>query len=186
MAIVFPNGTQSGAVINIRQSVYNGILNPSFNANTWTSIGFEASITPASASNKVRMTWALPAAAPGSYNSSMRIARSIGGGAWGEVDSTCRSTWGNSRPAGHYGSFWWLGNNWSTSINISIVMIDSPATTSSVAYRPEIISESNGNLFFGYNYDQSQTSNAYHKAPLFCILEEIDNSILSSTDANAS
>lgn len=184
MAIVFPNGTQNGAVLQTRQCVFNHISAPSVSSNNWTAFGVEANITPTSSNSYIRFTWCIPFAAPNYLNSTVRIARRIGGsGSFGEVSSNLQSTWSSSRPRGQHMSIFWHGGNWSNNSNLIMQGIDNPGTTSTVYYRPELMTDNSGSFYVGYNNSQSQTGNAYSRAPVVILLEELDPDNVSSLDA---
>lgn len=187
MAIVFPNGTQSAPVLATRQFVRNTPTQSSYSANTWTHVAnLTGNITPTSSSSYIRVKFILPVAAGTSANSTLRIARRIGTGSWGETDQTTQSTYsGVSRPRGHHMSLYMAGSNWSNNWNIAIDFIDSPNTTSTVYYRPEMISDGSGTLYWGLN-NPGNSGNAYSTAPCICILEDIDSNFIGTYDGQSS
>lgn len=181
MAIVFANGTQSGPVLSTRQFVRNVPTQSSYSANTWTSVAsLEGNITPTSSSSYIRVKFILPVAGGTGPNSTVRIARKIGSGSWGEADSTVQANYA-SRPRGHHMSIFMAGGNWSNNWNIAIDFIDYPNTTSTVYYRPEMITTVNGTNYWGVN-QPGQTGNNYAAAPCICILEDLDTSLLGVYD----
>lgn len=185
MAIVFPGGTQSGPVLATRQFVRNTPAQTSYSANTWTAVAnLEANITPTSSSSYVRVKFILPVAGGTSANSTIRIARKIGSGSWGEADSTVQATYAN-RPRGHHMSIFLTGSNWSNNWNIAIDFIDDPDTTSTVYYRPEMICSQSGTNYWGVN-NPSQTGNNYAAAPCIAILEDIDSNFIGTYDGQSS
>jgi len=188
MAIVFANGTQSAPVLQTRQFVRNSPVQSSYSANTWTAVGaLECNINPTSASSYIRVKFILPVAGGTSANSTIRIARKIGSGSWGECDSDVNSSYTSSvnRPRGHHMSIWGTGQNWSNNWNIAIEFIDDPDTTSTVYYRPEMITDSNGTNYWGVN-NPGYNGNAYSCAPCIAILEDIDSNFIGTYDGQAS
>jgi len=188
MAIVFPNGTQSGPVLQTRQFVRNTPTQSSYSADTWTAVAnLEGNIDPTSSSNYIRVKFILPIAAGTQANSSLRIARRItSGGTWGETDATTQSTYsGVTRPRGHHMSMFMAGANWSNNWNIAIDFIDYPNTTSTVYYRAEMISNGSGSLYFGAN-SLGSNGNAYATAPCICILEDLDSNFIGTYDGQSS
>lgn len=187
MAIVFPNGTQSAPVLATRQFVRNTPTQSSYSANTWTHVAnLTGNITPTSASSYIRVKFILPVAAGTSANSCLRIARSINNGSWGETDSVNQSTYsGVTRPRGHHMSLFMAGSNWSNNWNIAIDFIDYPNTTSNVRYRPEMISDGSGSLYWGAN-QLGFNGNAYATAPCICILEDLDTNFVGTYDGQSS
>ena len=82
-------------------------------------------------------------------------------------------------------SMFLAGSNWSNNWNIAIDFIDDPNTTSIVNYRPEMISDGSGSLYWGAN-SLGSNGNAYATAPCICILEEIDTDLLGTYDGQSS
>ena len=184
MAIVFPNGTQNGAVLQTRQCVFNGISAPSVSSDNWTNFGIEANLTPISSNSYIRFTWCIPFASPNSLNSTVRIARRIGGsGTFGETSSNLQSSWDVTRPRGQHMSVFFHGGNWSYNSNLIMQGIDNPGTTSTVWYRPELMTNNSGSFYIGFNNSTGGTGNGYSRAPTIIILEELDPDNVSSLDA---
>jgi len=82
-------------------------------------------------------------------------------------------------------SIYLVGGNWSNNMNIVMDIIDFPNTTGTVDYRPEFISNNGVTLYWGYN-QPGYNGNDYAAAPCYLILEEIDNSVLTTYDGQAS
>jgi hypothetical protein len=185
MAIVFPNGTQSAPVLATRQFVRNTPTQTSYSSNSWTPVAnLEGNITPTSSSSYIRVKFILPVAGGTSANSTVRIARRFSGGGWGEADSVVQANYA-SRPRGHHMSIFHTGSNWSNNWNIAIDFIDYPNTTSTVYYRPEMITTSNGTNYWGVNQPNS-SGNDYAAAPCICILEDIDSNFIGTYDGQSS
>ena len=190
MAINFSTGTQSAPVLQTRQFVRNAGIQTSYSSNTWTGVAaLEGSITPTSSSSYIRVKFILPVAGGTSANSTIRVARRIGGGSWGECDSVLQSTYpsdaGVSRPRGHHMSIWHTGSNWSINWNIAIDLIDRPNTTSTVFYRPEMMTDSTGTNYWGVN-NPGNNGNGFSCAPCIMILEDVASGFIGTYDGQAS
>jgi hypothetical protein len=171
------------SVIQIKEFTNRSFETQSFSANVQMGTQLEGHITPTSASNKIRITLCAFFSFPNRYNSSIQIKRSTNGGSsYGGLDATVQNLENVSRATGHIPSLWGRGGNWSDNVNSICTIIDSPNTTGQVYYRPFWVSNDPGTLYTNYNYDTSQTGNAYCKTVSILRLEEIDSSALTFTN----
>ena len=143
----------------------------------------EGHITPTSSSNKIRITVCAFFMPSSQHNSSLQIKRSTNGGSsYGGLDATVQSSENVSRATGHIPSLWGRGHNWSDNVNSIATVIDSPNTTSQMYYRLFWISNDSGTLQTNYNYNTSQTGNAFCKTVSILRLEEIASSAVTLTN----
>ena len=179
-ALSFDN---AGAVLQIKEYVCRDFETQSFSANSQMATQLEGHITPTSSSNKIRITVCAFFMGPNQYNSSFQIKKSTNGGSsYGGLDATVQSAENVSRATGHIPSLWGRGHNWSDNVNSIATVIDSPNTTSQTYYRLFWMSSDNGTLQTNYNYDTSQTGNAFCKTVSILRLEEIDSSAVTLTN----
>ena len=170
-------------VVQVKEYVCRDFETQSFSANTQLGTQLEGHITPTSASNKIRITLCAFFSFPNRYNSSIQIKRSTNGGSsYGGLDATVQSSENVSRATGHIPSLWGRGHNWSDNVNSIATVIDSPNTTSQTYYRLFWVSSDNGTLQTNYNYDTSQTGNAFCKTVSILRLEEIASSAVTLTN----
>ena len=170
-------------VVQIKEYVCRDFETQSFSANSQMATQLEGHITPTSSSNKIRITVCAFFMGPGQYNSSFQIKRSTNGGSsYGGLDATVQSSENVSRATGHIPSLWGRGHNWSDNVNSIATVIDSPNTTSQTYYRLFWMSSDNGTLQTNYNYDTSQTGNAFCKTVSILRLEEIASSAVTLTN----
>ena len=179
-ALSFDN---AGAVLQIKEYVCRDFETQSFSANTQLGTQLEGHITPSNASNKIRISLFAFFSPASQYNSSIRIMRSTNGGStYVAVDATVESSESVSRGPGHVPSLWGAGRNWSENQMTVCSIVDSPNTTGQVYYRPFWISNDSGTLYTNYNYNTSETGNAYCKTVSVLRLEEITSSSFTLTN----
>lgn len=171
------------SVLQIREYVNRTFETQSFTSNNELATQLEGHITPTSASSKIRITLCAffhPSVQP---NCSTQIKKSTDGGSnWGSVDGTVLSSESVSRATGHVPSLWGAGRNWSENQMSVCTIVDSPNTTSQLYYRPFFIAGDNGTLQTNYNYNTSNTGNAYCKLVSVLRLEEIKGSTITLTN----
>jgi len=172
-------------VVQIREYTNRSFETQSYSNNNQLALQLEGHITPTSASNKIRITLSAFFMLNSQRNSSIQIKRSTNGGSsYGGLDATVQSSENVSRATGHIPSLWGRGHNWSDNVMSVCTVIDSPNTTSQIYYRPHFISDSSGTIFTNYNYNTSQTGNAYCKLVSVLRLEEIASSALTFTNVS--
>ena len=170
-------------VVQIKEYVCRDFETQSFSANSQMATQLEGHITPTSSSNKIRITVCGFFMINNQYNSSFQIMKSTNGGSsYGGLDATVQSSENVSRATGHIPSLWGRGHNWSDNVNSIATVIDSPNTTSQLYYRLFWLSNDSGTLQTNYNYDTSQTGNAFCKTVSILRLEEIDSSKVTLTN----
>ena len=171
------------SVLQIREYVNRTFETQSFTSNSQIGTQLEGHITPTSASSKIRITLSAffhPSVQP---NSSVQIKKSTNGeSSYGGLDATVQSSESLSRATGHIPSFWGMGRNWSENQMSVCTIVDSPNTTSQIYYRPFFIAGDNGTLQTNYNYNTSNTGNAYCKLVSVLRLEEIKGSTITLTN----
>jgi len=171
------------SVVQVKEYVCRDFETQSFSANSQMGTQLEGHITPTSSSNKIRITVCAFFMGPSQYNSSFQIKKSTNGGSsYGGIDATVQSSENVSRATGHIPSLWGRGHNWSDNVMSVCTVIDSPNTTSQVYYRLFWIASDSGTLFTNYNYNTSQTGNAYCKTVSILRLEEIASSAVTLTN----
>ena len=170
-------------VVQVKEYVCRDFETQSYSGNTQMGTQLEGHITPTSSSNKIRITVCAFFMLPTQHNSSFQIKRSTNGGSsYGGLDATVQSSESVSRATGHIPSLWGRGHNWSDNVNSIATVIDSPNTTSQMYYRLFWISNDSGTLYTNYNYNTSQTGNAFCKTVSILRLEEIASSAVTLTN----
>ena len=170
-------------VVQVKEYVCRDFETQSYSGNSQMATQLEGHITPTSSSNKIRITVCAFFMIPTQHNSSFQIKRSTNGGSsYGGLDATVQSSENVSRATGHIPSLWGRGHNWSDNVNSIATVIDSPSTTSQVYYRLFWLSNDSGTLQTNYNYNTSQTGNAFCKTVSILRLEEIASSAVTLTN----
>ena len=170
-------------VVQVKEYVCRDFETQSYSGNSQMATQLEGHITPTSSSNKIRITVCAFFMIPTQHNSSFQIKRSTNGGSsYGGLDATVQSSENVSRATGHIPSLWGRGHNWSDNVNSIATVIDSPNTTSQMYYRLFWMSNDSGTLQTNYNYDTSQTGNAFCKTVSILRLEEIASSAVTLTN----
>jgi hypothetical protein len=123
-----------GKVLQVVQAVDTGYIAIT-SIDTWSDANLSASITPSSASSKVLVII--------SQEINFYTTSSAGTGAFARLRRGSTTIWNDSATAE------WVGNTTATGggprQNVSIVYLDSPATTSSTTYKPQYKQTLNSN-----------------------------------------